>query len=363
MLPWIDALRGLAILMVLANHVALVVPGLSAPVEMLARFGQMGVQLFFVASAYTLCLSWQQRRADEAQPVLRFLLRRLFRIAPLYGFGIALFAALHLLQTGGTPADPYNAGNVLANAFFVHGFVPAAQNSIVPGGWSIGVEMAFYAAFPLCMALLSRWPGVAAPLVAAAAALAVAMAWPAGPMSNNSYAYFHPMNQLPVFLIGIALFQWHRRPASANRRQDLAATLVGAMALLATAALWRSGWPSAFAVVPTTAGIGLAALAHGASRLRWLPEVLREIGRRSFAIYVVHLLFAWHALRLLSATLDLRGDVAFVLALLAVTELSSVTAGLLTRWVERPGIALGRRVQAALPLRAPAPAPAPHTAS
>lgn len=355
MLPWIDALRGLAILLVLANHVALVVPGLSAPVEMLARFGQMGVQLFFVASAYTLCLSWQQRRADEAQPVLRFLLRRLFRIAPLYWSGIALFATLHVLSTGGAASAPYDAGNLLANALFVHGFVAAAQNSIVPGGWSIGVEMAFYAAFPLFMALLSRWPGVAAPMAASAAALTLAgaMAWRAGPMTNNSFTYFHPLNQLPVFLIGMALFQWHRQVPSANRRRDLAAALVGASALLATGALWRSGWPLAFAIVPTTAALGLAVLAHFASRLRELPALLCEIGRRSFAIYVVHLLFAWHALRLLGATFDLRGDAAFALALLAVTELSFVTAGLLTRWVERPGIALGRRLLAALPLRGP----------
>ena len=143
MLPWIDALRGLAILMVLANHVALVVPGLSAPLLALARFGQMGVQLFFVASAFTLCLSWQHRRADEQQPVRRFLLRRLFRIAPLYWLGVALFAMLHLVQTGAVgsggevPYSPYTTTNITANLFFVHGFMPAAQNSIVPGGWSI----------------------------------------------------------------------------------------------------------------------------------------------------------------------------------------------------------------------------------
>lgn len=152
MLPWIDALRGLAILMVLANHVALVVPGLSAPLEMLARFGQMGVQLFFVASAYTLCLSWQQRRADDTQPVLR-----------------------------------------------------------------------------------------------------------------------------------------------------------------------------------------------------WLPAPLCAIGRRSYALYVVQVLFAWHALRPLVAALALRGDAAYALSLAAVVGLSCIAAALLTRWIERPGIAVGRRIVAALP--------------
>lgn len=352
LLPWVDALRGLAILMVLVNHVALVVPGLSAPVEMLARFGQMGVQLFFVASAYTLCLSWQQRRTDEPQPVLRFMLRRLFRIAPLYWFGIALFAGLHWLQPGSTTAEPYIAGNVLANAAFVHGFMPAAQNSIVPGGWSIGTEMAFYAAFPLLMAVFALRPGLWAPLTAAAAALALACwAGQPGPVTNNSFAYFHPLNQLSVFLIGIALFQWHRRPNSSHRLQGWLTALAGSAALIATAWLWRSGLPLAFAVVPATAGLAFAALADGASRVGWLPAPLCAIGRRSFAIYVVHVLFAWHALGWLSVALDLRGDGAYALSLAAVVGLSCVAAEVLTRCIERPGIALGRRIVGALPSR------------
>ncbi len=350
-LPWVDALRGLAILMVLANHVALVVPGLSAPVELLARFGQMGVQLFFVASAYTLCLSWQQRRADEPQPVLRFWLRRWFRIAPLYWFGIALFTLLHGLQTGGRVSEPYTAANLLANALFVHGVVPAAQNSIVPGGWSIGTEMAFYAAFPLLMVVFTKRPGMAAPLAAAVLVLVLNLVFQAAPVANNSFAYFHPLNQLPVFLIGIALFQWHRRPASGGRWHALATALVGGAALLATALWWRSGLPQAFVVVPSTAGLAFAALAHGASRLRWLPAPLCAIGQRSFAIYVVHLLFAWHALRLLGVGLDWRGDLAYALSLAAATGLSCIAADVLSRWIERPGIAWGRRLVSALPAR------------
>jgi peptidoglycan/LPS O-acetylase OafA/YrhL len=356
MLPWIDALRGLAILMVLANHVALVVPGLSAPVETLARFGQMGVQLFFVASAYTLCLSWQQRRADEAQPLLRFLLRRLFRIAPLYWFAIALFTVLNWLQSGGTTADAYSAANLLANAAFVHGVMPAAQNSIVPGGWSIGTEMAFYALFPALMALLGPRPGLRAPLIGAALALALNLLFQAGrpgPVANNSFAYFHPLNQLPVFLIGIALCQWHRRPPAQGGRPWPVTAIAGGAALLATALLWRSGLPWAFAVVPTTAGLGFAALADGASRLRWLPAPLCTIGRRSFAIYVVHVLFAWHALRWLGDGLEWRGDFAYGLSLAAVTLLSHIAAGALSRWIEQPGLTLGRRILAALPSQGP----------
>ena len=32
----------------------------------------------------------------------------------------------------------------LANVLFIHSWVPSAQNTVVPGGWSIGVEAASY---------------------------------------------------------------------------------------------------------------------------------------------------------------------------------------------------------------------------
>jgi peptidoglycan/LPS O-acetylase OafA/YrhL len=394
-LPWIDALRGLAILMVLANHVALVVPGLSAPMLALARFGQMGVQLFFVASAYTLCLSWQQRRTQAPQPVLGFLLRRLFRIAPLYWSAIGVFGALHWLQPGaqavtdpaaGLPVDALHDAlhvavrDALANALFLHGFVASAQNSVVPGGWSIGVEMAFYALFPWLMHLQAGWArrsgaragtrpdtNTGPALLGAGIALAVNLALqaalltaaqdPGGAMpANNSFGYFHPLNQLPVFLLGIALFQWqHGRRAPPMPRT--AAALAGLM-LMATAALWRSGAAWAFAVVPSAAGLAFVALAHAASGLHRTPAWLQALGRVSYPVYIVHLLFAWFGLRALAgrlpASMALHGDIAFLVALAAVTLLSWGAAWLLAQAIERPGINLGRRVIAALPGRRPA---------
>jgi peptidoglycan/LPS O-acetylase OafA/YrhL len=109
MLGFMDMMRGIAILMVLATHVAASIPGLSPGLAMFAKFGQTGVQMFFVASAYTLSLSWQ-RRVDEPHRLARFALRRWFRIAPMYFVGVALFAALHFaLQAGAASVvvEPY----------------------------------------------------------------------------------------------------------------------------------------------------------------------------------------------------------------------------------------------------------------
>ena len=64
---YIDALRGYAILLVIAVHSSGYFSDLSYPVQTLAYQGARGVQLFFVASSLTLCISWSARQ-DGALP-------------------------------------------------------------------------------------------------------------------------------------------------------------------------------------------------------------------------------------------------------------------------------------------------------
>ncbi|MEJ6006959.1 acyltransferase [Paucibacter sp. AS339] len=370
MLPWIDALRGLAILMVLANHVALQVPGLSAPLRALASFGQMGVQLFFVASAYTLCLSWQQRAAVEAcrreaggaetshHLLLAFLLRRFFRIAPLYWFAIVFFSCWHLAfaESSNEPESAYTLAHQLANALFIHGLLPSAQNAVVPGGWSIGVEMVFYALFPALLQGLQglqqrrpSWPPGLGAALAALFLLGLHLLWQSltrtVPLANNSADYFHPLNQLPVFLLGMAWFDWRRQlPRTGPLAGWHAALLLSLLPLASCALLWRSTWPLAFALIPSLAGLGFVLLAQGLSHAPRLPDWLCRIGRASYAIYIIHILFAWHGLHALQALWPLSGDGAYLLALLLVSAMSYAAARLLGRCIERPGIALGARL-------------------
>ncbi len=159
-LNYIDSIRGVAILMVILVHAAQSVPGLSPLTSLLADYGQMGVQLFFVASAYTLCLSATKRRG-ESRGWLKYAIRRYFRIAPLYYLGILIYFGRALIEAangivGRTLLEDYSLANVAANVLLVHGFYPPANNTVVPGGWSIGTEVAFYAIFPTIFYLASR---------------------------------------------------------------------------------------------------------------------------------------------------------------------------------------------------------------
>jgi peptidoglycan/LPS O-acetylase OafA/YrhL len=149
---YIDALRGYAILMVIAVHASLFY-NLPPTQLALAALGARGVQLFFVASAMTLFMSWHSRN-DGAKA---FYIRRFFRIAPMYYLCLPIF--LYFDGFGPTiyAPDGLSIRHILMALTFTHGFMPDTLNSVVPGSWSIADEMIFYAIFPLLIAIRVRW--------------------------------------------------------------------------------------------------------------------------------------------------------------------------------------------------------------
>lgn len=351
---FVDALRGIAVLLVILTHTAQSVPGLPSALDSLAKYGQTGVQLFFVASAYTLCLS-HARRGHEPRPVASFYLRRLFRIAPLYLVGIATYFALHLARQPGHPVlEPYSPANVMANVFLVHGFVPAANNNIVPGGWSIGTEMAFYALFPLLFAGAAR---LAAHRVAALGSVVLGYAllhtllqalWlqhtPLA-VAGNNFTYFNLATQLPVFGLGfLAWFAQQDARVAPWPHWARGLVLVGATAL--TLALWRLREPWLFALIPAAAAVSFVALLQLLRGATWLPRWLCRVGSVSYSMYIFHFVFAWMVVPwLLRGRLDGLGPAAtLAVSLVVVLAGTFAIAWLSERFVEAGGIAWGRRL-------------------
>src|SRR5690242_3285681 len=91
-LRYVDALRGIAIMGVLMVHCGQFgTNDFPSFLENIVVNGAMGVQLFFVASAFTIFLSYGNRYGKETNANVNFLIRRVFRIAPMYYFGIIYF--------------------------------------------------------------------------------------------------------------------------------------------------------------------------------------------------------------------------------------------------------------------------------
>lgn len=349
-LGFVDRLRGIAILMVIAMHYLQVFA--SPVVRDWNEIGQIGVQLLFVVSAFTLCLSADNRR-DEPQRLWAYAVRRYFRIAPVYYVGILFY---WWLFTASGEGAPYTLRNVLANVFLVHGLVPEANNNVVPGGWTIATEVLFYAAFPLLYPLLEaawkRW-GNRALAGAFALSLLVAIGWQLNFhatygkwLPNNGFAYGSFVNQLPVFVAGMAwyLAAWRGGGFTPRPGRDLAlaAVFFAACWLILGLELIPFG-----GILPSLAAIAWVLFGNVLRGQGAEGGWLGQIGRVSYSLYLIHFAMVWRpSAWLLASVADVPYAQLALMVPLYVLEVALLypIARLVWRFVEQPGNRLGQAV-------------------
>lgn len=148
LLPGIHGLRGVAALAVVLYHVVHI-GGVSPPniFQIVGRDFGYGVHLFFILSAFSLMHSTEPRM-NEPGWLPTYLIKRFFRIAPLFYFMIAIFVVRGLFPVAGVDS----LIGIVLNLTFMFGFVPSS--GLVWGGWSVGVEMIFYGIFPVLLLLI-----------------------------------------------------------------------------------------------------------------------------------------------------------------------------------------------------------------
>jgi peptidoglycan/LPS O-acetylase OafA/YrhL len=357
-LKHVDAMRGIAILMVILVHTAQSVDHKSRILAAICEYGQMGVQLFFVASAYTLCRSWSERR-NESRKLLKFWIRRYFRIAPMYYIGVLLFLLISIADNYRRfgivgPEEQYTTANILANVLFLHGMFPPANNNIVPGGWSIGTEMLFYAILPLLILKLSsaeRMTLGSAMLVALSTVLIVQMGvWStyflAGrAVLSGNFLYYNIVIQLPVFVLGMLLFfldrdgLWPFESGVANAAGFLSLTAVAL-------ALWNSNWPNIYSIIPVVSGLSFLFLFKLLQQGNFEMGSLTRIGTVSYSMYLVHFIFAHRLSIRMSDILVPRmgGDLAVAVLFAMSVLLTFLLAALSQRYLESFFINLGKNL-------------------
>lgn len=361
--PFIDSLRGVALLGVLCIHASQ--PVGDFPGRSLAVAGQYGVQLFFLASALTLFLSFAARGAAERHPLRNYFVRRLLRILPLFWFGILLYGVVFGLRPRYTAPEGISGWHILLTALTLHGWHPTTFNSVVPGGWSIAVEVTFYLLLPLLVSRL-RSLGAALAWALGAAALSVPLNHlmsgylvsvypPAQHYLVESFLSHWFPSQLGVFFLGAALYHALRAPrivqwlAGGAARPLLWGSCAG---LLLLSQVDTGPWPAPFLYGVLFFGV---ALAMGVAPPRaLLHPALRRIGVLSYSCYITHFAavgLVAHGVRLLHGRLpaELRGAgwvrlCEYGVVLSGALAITLVAARATHAWIEKPGMELGKRL-------------------
>lgn len=150
----LDFLRGLAIFLVLFRH-SIIPPEdagvLSPMVTFIKNLGWSGVDLFFVLSGFLVSgLLYREHIKTGHIDVRRFVIRRGFKIWPLYYFYLVLTSVLTFRRTGYSVSE--TASLLWGN--YVH--IQNYTGTPLPHTWSLAVEEHFYLLLPLVLVGLLR---------------------------------------------------------------------------------------------------------------------------------------------------------------------------------------------------------------
>ena len=214
-LPSLDGMRGIAILLVILTHcgdgwhaaVSIFqetshVPSFDLP-KVLARFvreASHGVQLFFVVSAFTLTL----RAAERNDTFLAYACRRIARVGPAYWLAGLFYLAIAGFSPRLWAPQGVHWSDVGIAAAFLSAWQGAASLAVVPGGWSVSCEVAFYILLPTILIVASGRIWILGLLFVLSSVLAaVAMRSASGDDVSQFLSYVYPIQQMPVFFIGI----------------------------------------------------------------------------------------------------------------------------------------------------------------
>jgi peptidoglycan/LPS O-acetylase OafA/YrhL len=372
--PALDAIRAAAILLVVGGHYSKEVwrvgGGPELAIQQLPVFalGWTGVDLFFILSGYLIGRQlWKELFSSGTVQVTRFIMRRGFRIWPLYFaflLGILLFSSSHAFRW----PDWLFVSNYLAGA--------------LPGGWSLSTEEQFYISVPLLLVLFKRrlggaqWMGVLAGLLVLellARKLTIdglrAQGLEGRDLAGAVQYQFHL--HCEGLLVGLAIAlasvwrpEWFRRTANAGFAWTAFGIFVGATALGLGLRWLDKNVFAMCALALMFGGFTLWALLDRSLLSRPLAsQVFYPISRLSYGMYLNHLFFMPALSATLTPLLVQRlggGAFAFLIGLALSILISMAIATVTFVLIEHPflhlreqWLARRERARAARPIEEP----------
>ncbi len=316
-----------------------------------------GVHLFFVLSAFSLMYSTEHTIHRPAW-VREYLLKRFFRIAPLFYTILACMVTWKIGHAFISDSAPPNISTILVNLFFVFGFFPEPGIGFVQGGWTVGVEMIFYVLFPvLLMTIKTKKEALIFMLVAVLISYSSRidlhnLYLSTGPISKWDWSYFAFLPNLFFFAAGIYAYRfeqsWKLLGKPLHVLLPLAAVLAISLSLHFEPGKTLINF-GPFSSIIIAFGFGALCVWQSA-KPNWLfaNRTFEFLGERSFSIYLLHpvvIYFSKSWVVNLYAKLEsgMGAYAYFVCAALVMVEVL-VMAEITYRAIEVPGIKLGRKL-------------------
>jgi peptidoglycan/LPS O-acetylase OafA/YrhL len=303
----LDALRAIAILMVLGHHAGQAIAllhGSNRYTIYWERVGWAGVDLFFVLSGFLisglLFSSYQERSQLD---VSRFYIRRGLKIWPAFYTLIAIGVLLDVAR-----GHHIITNYLLSELFFLQDYF----RSIWGITWSLAVEEHFYLILPLVLLLMIRLdrerPFAAMPYVFTGIAIfsltcRFAVGWKENGIVDYWVCYFPTHLRMDGLMFGVLLCYCQRfRPNWFER----IVSWRGGWIVIAAAVVLLSTIPESnrnmhtwgYTVLYLGAGIlvSKAVAFEGTRPIRVISSLLARIGLYSYSIYLWHMFFIWRIL-------------------------------------------------------------------
>lgn len=141
----IDFLRFFAIFLLTGFHCLRFVVGESyletsfSPFLHMFKVGALGVEIFFIISAFCICASY-----DRVQNAGKVFLNRMKRIIPVYYIAILVWVILTYV---GVPNNAIQPIDIISHVFFVHNLSPIQYYTVNATFWFLGTLFDFYLIF------------------------------------------------------------------------------------------------------------------------------------------------------------------------------------------------------------------------
>jgi peptidoglycan/LPS O-acetylase OafA/YrhL len=354
--PQLDALRGIAALMVVINHFILVGPLWwipRSPLRLLA-LGHEAVVLFFILSGFVLTL---QLVSDRRISYRDYVIRRICRIyLPYLAVLFAAFSIINLIYiepvkwAGSWFNDiwtgSFSGREMLDHLLFIGEY---KANRVLPVIWSLIYEMRISLMMPLVVYCVSRFSArtcLAAALCISLVSFVFAMGRNTGETSSPSFSGDWAMtaHYLGMFIVGATLafhrVHWQRW---LDKRGRTMLVLAASLTLYFLSRLVLSITSGAigqyifdWCVVAGAAGLVCTAIVSRRFTLALAKRPIVFLGTISYSLYLTHTVVLLAVLHLMPASGSAWRSI--VTAAVLVIPVAAVTHFV----VERPSILLGK---------------------